>query len=1090
MCGIIGYIGKREAYPILINGLKKLEYRGYDSYGVCVLNKHEDFLYKKVGKISNETNLNRFNGDYGLGHCLTPDTLIQLASGRVVEISKIKKTDKILSLNLETLNFEKETPLVFKHKSPNYLYEVRTGSTLLKTTGKHKMFVFSSNKIIEKKVKDLKKDDLLIFPKKIRVNGKKLKFRKVEHKEYYFISDDFSKLILEKIKHKNITNRCLCGEVGITMAYLDHIVRNDRSFEIKQLQRVRNYFNFENEVKLVPKRDIFFQPQESSPELMQIIGYFIGDGYAGERSLRFKDMRKDVLLEYKKLLKQVFNVEAHIHTMSDTRALLLEVNKTSICNWFKENIKHRMNDFLNELGGVTQKELAFFLKGLFDAEGFVGEQSGQVGLGMTDKKLVKQLQSFLLRFGIFSSIAMGKRDKYGWRDVYIVSISNFDSMNNFKRKIGFTSEEKTIKINKILERLNKGRMLQFKYIPFKKEFLFQELGNVLKGQERKNLKQDGFITQKKAEQICAILEEKKDPFLKKLKYFIDGEVVFQEIKKIKKIKTDCDELYDLEVPKNHNFIANNLISHNSRWATNGQVSEKNAHPQEYNGVYVVHNGIIENYKELKEELINNGHEFKSDTDTEIIAHLIHDNFNGNLEDAVSLALKRIVGSYAIAVVSKDDKDKIVVAKLSSPLIIGINDDEYIVSSDVSAIAEHTKKIIILDDNEIAILTKENYKVIAQKEIETIDFEADAVDKKGYEHFMLKEIMEEPLVIDNVVKGRLLEDNVKLGGLEDVRSKLKEVNKIYLIGCGTGFYAAKAGEYLIEDIASINTEAHIGSEIRYRNLKFNNNEAAIFVSQSGETADNLAALKKIKEAGVLPIGVTNVVGSTQTRETNGGVYTRCGPEIAVASTKAFIAQMVVLLMIAIFIGREKNTLGQERAVKIIKELKQLSIKAEIVLESVEEIKNIAKKYCKYSNFWFIGRKFNYPIALEGALKLKEISYVHAEGTAGGELKHGPLALISEDVPTIAICVKDSVYDKMLSNIEEVKARNGKVIAIATRGDEKIKELVDDVIYVPETIEELYPVLVTIQLHLFAYYFALELGNDIDKPRNLAKSVTVE
>ena len=527
----------------------------------------------------------------------------------------------------------------------------------------------------------------------------------------------------------------------------------------------------------------------------------------------------------------------------------------------------------------------------------------------------------------------------------------------------------------------------------------------------------------------------------------------------------------------------------SRWATTGGVSEKNAHPQEYNQFYVVHNGIIENYKELKEELTLKGHIFSSDTDTEVIAHLISEEFKGNLEDATKKALKRIIGSYGIAVISPKDKGKIVVAKLSSPIIIGITDDGYIVASDPSAVINYTKQIVTLDDNEIAILKEDGYTISKDKKIETIDWESDAVDKGVYEHFMLKEIMEEPKVIESAIQGRLLEDNVKLGGLELPKERLKKTDKIYLIGCGTGYYASKVGEYLMEEIGMVDAEAHMGSEIRYRDVRLNPNQTAIFVSQSGETADNLACLKKMKEAKVLSLGVTNVIGSTQTRETEGGVYTRCGPEIAVASTKAFIGQITVLLMIALFLGRQRG-LEEGKAKEIITELKNISKKGEIVLSEAEEIKKIAEKYSQYKNFFFIGRKFNYPIAMEGALKLKEISYVHAEGVTGGELKHGPLALIDENCPTIAICPKDSVYDKMLSNIEEVKARKGKVIAIATMGDKKIKEIADDVIYIPETLECLTPLLSPMPLHLFAYFFALALGKDIDKPRNLAKSVTVE
>ena len=488
----------------------------------------------------------------------------------------------------------------------------------------------------------------------------------------------------------------------------------------------------------------------------------------------------------------------------------------------------------------------------------------------------------------------------------------------------------------------------------------------------------------------------------------------------------------------------------SRWATTGGVCEKNAHPHEYNGFYVVHNGIVENYKELKEDLIKKGHEFNSDTDTEVIAHLIGEEFNGNLENATRKALKKIIGSYGIAVASLKDDNKIVIAKMSSPIIIGICSDGNIVASDASAVIDHTKQIITLDDGEMAILREDGYMILKEKKIETIDWESDSISKGDYDHYMLKEIMEEAKVIESATQGRLLEDNVKLGGLESSKERLEKISKIYLIGCGTGHYAAKVGEYLMEEIGGLDAEAHIGSEIRYRNPKLDRNQAAIFVSQSGETADNLAALKKMKDAGVLCLGVTNAIGSTQTRETEGGVYTRCGPEIAVASTKAFIGQITVLTMISIFLGRQRN-LSENGAKEIISELKNLSKKAQLILDKKDKINEIAKKYSGFKNFWFIGRKFNYPIAMEGALKLKEISYVHAEGTPGGELKHGPLALIDENCPTIAICPKDSVYDKMLSNIEEVKARNGKVIAIATEGDEKIKEIVNDVIYIPEAME---------------------------------------
>jgi len=545
------------------------------------------------------------------------------------------------------------------------------------------------------------------------------------------------------------------------------------------------------------------------------------------------------------------------------------------------------------------------------------------------------------------------------------------------------------------------------------------------------------------------------------------------------------------------FNGNLAICH-SRWATTGLVTEENAHPHcDCKGeIFVVHNGIIENYKELKEKLIKEGHVFKSETDTEVLAHLIEKYFDGVLEDAVKQALKDVRGTYGLAVISSKDPDKLVAARMSSPLIIGVGVDEFLVASDPSAIIASTRQIIILDDGEIAVLRKDGFNIFKEekenkKQIETIEWDIEQAEKGGYKHFMLKEIMEEGRVIEDAMRGRLLKDEglIKLGGLESVEKRLREIEKVILIGCGTAHYACKIGEYMLEEYSDIPAETDIGSEFRYRKPVIDKKTVAIFVSQSGETADTLAALREMKEKGILTLGVTNVVGSSQSRETDAGVYTRSGPEIAVASTKALIGQVTTLAMITVYLGRQRE-MALVMGKRIVEELAKLPQLAETILKTKEEIKKIAEKYKGYRDFWFIGRKYNYPVALEGALKLKEISYLHAEGSAGGELKHGPLALIDENCPTIAICPTDSVYEKMISNIEEVKARKGKVVAIATEGNEEIKKIADDVIYIPKTLEMLTPILSLIPLHLFAYYIANVLERDIDKPKNLAKSVTVE
>lgn len=539
-----------------------------------------------------------------------------------------------------------------------------------------------------------------------------------------------------------------------------------------------------------------------------------------------------------------------------------------------------------------------------------------------------------------------------------------------------------------------------------------------------------------------------------------------------------------------NLNGNPSIFH-TRWATHGGVTDANAHPHWdcQRNIFLVHNGIIENYQELRDELIAEGHKFNSECDTEVFCHLIEKYFNGNLEEAVGKTLRQVRGAYAIAVIARDDPQKIVVARLSSPLSIGVNDQDYLVASDQAAIVPYTRKIINLNDYEMATITPEKLSIF--REPEEITFIPEEAEKGGYPHFMLKEIMEQPESLENTLRGRLILETgqAKLGGLEMVKEKLKTIKRLFIIACGTARHASLVGEYMLEEYADIPTEVDLASEFRYRKQVLDKNTAAIFVSQSGETADTLAALKEAKEKGTLTLGIVNAVGSSIARETDAGVYNHSGPEVAVASTKASTSQMTVLALMTLFLGRQRDmalVMGQ----RIAKELSKIPELAKKILLAAPQVQEVAEKYKQFNNFWFIGRKYNYPIAFEGALKLKELSYIHAEGIGGGELKHGHLSLIDENFPTVAICPSDSVYEKMISNIQEIKARGGPVIAIATEGNKDIKNLVDDVIYIPKTLEMLTPILSVIPLQLFAYYMGVLRGCDVDKPRNLAKSVTVE
>ena len=544
------------------------------------------------------------------------------------------------------------------------------------------------------------------------------------------------------------------------------------------------------------------------------------------------------------------------------------------------------------------------------------------------------------------------------------------------------------------------------------------------------------------------------------------------------------------------------IAH-TRWATHGKPNIFNAHPHTdcKNEIFVVHNGIIENYQELKKWLKKNRHTFKSETDTEVIAHLLEEfSKKHDFQKAFKKTLQLIEGTYGLAVISKKIPNKIFIAKKGSPLILGIGENEYIIASDASAIVSHTQKVVYLEDGEFAEVSNKGYKIAnfekdnLKKDISKLDWSMDKAQKQGYPHFMLKEIFEQPVTIKNAIRGRVdkftKEDgSFMVGGLSQVKERLKQIEKIIIISCGTSYYAGLVGKYTLEEYGGISTEVEYASEFRYRKPLINKKTAVIAISQSGETADTLEAIREAKMKGALTLGIVNTVGSTIARETDAGIYNHAGPEIGVASTKAFTSQLSILVLLTLTIGRQRQ-MSFVMGKRIAEELKKIPEMMEKILRQSKDIKKIADKYKKYENWLYLGRKYNYPIANEGALKIKEISYVHAEGYPAGEMKHGPIAMIDENFPSLFICPKDSVYEKVISGIEEIKARSGKVFAIATKGDKNISKLVDDVFYIPKTLEMLTPLVSVVPLQFFAYYVGVGRGYDIDKPRNLAKSVTVE
>ena len=542
------------------------------------------------------------------------------------------------------------------------------------------------------------------------------------------------------------------------------------------------------------------------------------------------------------------------------------------------------------------------------------------------------------------------------------------------------------------------------------------------------------------------------------------------------------------------------IAH-TRWATHGFPNYENAHPHTDNSgnISIVHNGIIENYSAIKKKLTKEGYTFVSETDTEVLAVFIGAIFEKvqNLEEAVRLALNEVDGTFGVVVLSSYEPDKIIAARQGSPMVLGVGENEYIIASDAAAIIQYTKQVIYLKDNEMAIVslngynTKTIFNETTATTIQDLDIELEQIEKGGFDHFMQKEIYEQPETVKNSFRGRLLVDkgNVKLGGLQAVAEKIRDAKRIVITACGTSWHAALVGEYIIEYLAQIPVEVEYASEFRYRNPVIRKDDVVFAISQSGETADTLAAVKEAKQKGALVIGIVNVVGSSIARETEAGIYIHAGPEIGVASTKAFTSQIAVLSLLGLWLGR-MNNLNQLDGKRIATEMMEIPAKIQRILDGAEEVRRIVKEYASAKNVIYLGRGFNFPVALEGALKLKEISYIHAEGYPAAEMKHGPIALIDENMPVVFIATKDEIYDKVLNNISEVKTRKGKVIAIANEGDTRVSEYADHVIYVPETIPMLMPLLTVIPLQLMSYYMALELNCNVDQPRNLAKSVTVE
>ncbi|HEX4948734.1 MAG TPA: glutamine--fructose-6-phosphate transaminase (isomerizing) [Blastocatellia bacterium] len=1128
MCGIIGYIGDKPVVPVLLDGLNRLAYRGYDSAGIAVVKDGQMQVRRRPGKIRElEKALvaDPIEGEMGLGHCLTPDTLIQLADGRVVPIAELQDEFEVLSLNPQTFQLEARTARVFRHRAPEKLIELRTASTSVTCTAEHRLFVMDeTGALVERFARDLKTGDVMLLAKRIPApsHPQSITFASAAPRRYWSLSETTSLNLRQAVVHSGLTKTVVAERAGISFSALEHMLKNDRNAREAYLQGVCETLQLDfPPAEAAPIHshhgNFVHLPTTSTPELMQLIGYFIGDGHAHERCLRWKDQRREVLEYYQQIIEQHFGLEGRIVRLPNVDAWLLEVNSRDMANWFRENIVRRRNELLTQIGALSNEELAGFLKGLFDAEGYIASKAGQVALCMTDIKLVRCLQQWLLRFEVITSLyIIPPKENHRRKKAYAgLFISSGQSIQNFEQQIGFVASEKIQKLQSLLERKCQDRARVSKAIPVTTDSLVRQLKEQnVPASVIRSVGNCKYLTERQGRKVISKLDRfpASTATQQLLNKFLAGDAIFQQISSVREVSSASEIVYDIEVPDVENFFANGLLQHNSRWATHGRPSEENAHPHRDSSgrICVVHNGIIENYLELKRDLQKKDHQFQSETDTEVVAHLIaehlrHDPSLG-LEGAFRAMLKQVRGIYALVAISADEPNKIVTARQGPPVVVGLGEDEYFVASDITAILEHTRNMFFLNDGEMATLTREGVKVEdangkpVNPNVQRVNWDPIQAEKGGFKQFMLKEIYEQPRAVRDTTQNRVSLDtgHVYLDEINIPAAYFRSFSDIKIAACGTAWHAALVAKYLIEELARVPVEVDYASEFRYRNPILTPSTLMMVISQSGETADTLAALREAKEKACRSIAICNVQGSMMTREADGTIYTHAGPEIGVASTKAFTSQMVAAYLFALYLAQERKTLSEEQLQWHVRHLSELPVKMEKLLNNPEvDYEDLSKHFVLSSDFLYLGRGINFPIALEGALKLKEISYIHAEGYAAGEMKHGPNALIDSRLPVVVINTLDSDdeksklrYEKTLSNIQEVRARDGIVVAIVTEGDQDTRDMASFTIEVPPSSELLSPVLSTIPMQLLAYHVAVRRGCDVDQPRNLAKSVTVE
>lgn len=973
----------------------------------------------KIEDVHRKLKLDDLPGNVGIGHCLHPETIVQLGDGRITRISEIDRKCHVWAYRIHERKFVRARALCFRHPAPPYLHRIKTQFTEIVCTGNHRLLVAGANgKIVEKRVRDIERGDLLLCAGRISIGGRSKELRDAQDKQYIALTAE-----------------------GATKV----------SF-----------------------------PRKTGKKLMQLVGYMLGSGHLGKRTVRIEDMDRSLLERYNELFRDLFGISGRIVRSKRKDAYSLEINDERLCEWFTENFPElRRGEFPTWIGGLPEPQVLAFVGGFFDAKGIIDSDGGQLLL-RGSRKNVRMIQTLLLRAGILSSCTRFMPNDSNWNDPHPLTISNRDQVKRFLERIPILSSVKSAEARDAMRKLLKGSPRTDFELLISKENTRKSLSHPSKGWRLATMR--------------SIHRTQRDGGSKKTPEFSGAPVVFQKVVSNEKIKSDVKYVYDLEVPGLENFVANCIVSHNSRWATHGRPSKVNAHPHldTFGKVAVVHNGILENYLELKNFLRKKGYRFSSQTDTEVIPNLIsYFMRKGNsLEKSTEEATKHLIGSFAIAVICTGEPKKLVGVRRESPLIVGVGDGEMLLASDVPALLPFTRRVMPLQNDEMVVLTESSVVVrrlsdgeVVKRPPITVTWTAEMAEKMGYPHFTLKEIFQQPEAIRETLRAAP-------GELEKLSNLFVRSDRVYVVGCGTSYHAALVGKYILARLADFSVEAVIASEFQ-ESCRVDRRSAVLAITQSGETADVLKAVKLAKAVGARVACLTNVVGSSITRESDLVCHTHAGPEVSVVATKTFASQVAYLSLFSIRMGEKTGTLRRSEASELWSELLRIhEAVEEAVRDSVGKTRRIARRYLDAEHFYLIGRGIGYPIVMEGALKIKEISYIHSEALAAGELKHGTLALIEKGTPVIAVAPNGGAKARLISNIEEIKARGATIIAVAEEGDPEVAKHANVVIPVPKVKELFSPLVFVPPLQLLAYHLSVGRNQDPDRPRSLAKSVTVE